>query len=154
MIKKEALEVLRRKEFVSIGTADKKGSPNAVPKFLLKIEKNFVYLIDYTLARTAANLAQNPKASLSFVDINNLIGYRLDGPASVIEKGKEFDKIAKELKQKLISLSADRVIEASRTGRRTGHYELEIPDKFLVIKIRVREVAKLGSQGDLWKEKN
>ena len=154
MIKQEALEILKRREFVSIGTADKKGSPNAAPKFLLKIEKDFVYLIDYTIARTAANLEQNPKASLSFMDIDNLMGYRLDGPVTIIKEGKEFNKIVEELKVKLIRLSADRVIKASRTGKRSKHYELEIPDKFLTIKIHVQDAVKIGSQGDLWKEEN
>ena len=38
MIREKALDILRKKEFVSIGTADKKGYPNAAPKLLLKIE--------------------------------------------------------------------------------------------------------------------
>lgn len=152
MIREKALDVLRKKEFVSIGTADKKGCPNAAPKLLLKIEKDYVYLIDYTMARTAENLKENPRASLSFMDIDNLVGYRVDGHVHLVSKGDEYDEILKELEKKLIKLSASRVIEASRTGKKNEHYELEIPDKFLVLKIEIKQVVKIGSQGDLWKE--
>ena len=152
MIKDKVLELLKRREFVSIATADKKGIPSAAPKFLLKIEEDFVYLIDYTIARTVENLKVNPIASLSFMDIDNLDGYRLGGTVKLLKEGKEFDKIAAELSKKLIALSAKRVIEASRTGKRNQHYELEIPEKFLVLKIKIEEVVKISSQGDLWRE--
>ena len=154
MIKEKAFEILKKKEFVSVGTADKKGQPNAVPKFLLKIEKNSVYLIDYTMARTVENLKKNPKASLSFMDLDNLAGYRLDGSVELISKGNEFKKILIELEKKLVMLSASRVIEASRTGKKNEHYELEIPKRFLVIKVNIHGAAKIGSQGDLLKEES
>lgn len=154
MIKQRALEILKQKEFVSIGTADKQGYPNAAPKLLLKIENGFVYLIDYTIAKTAANLKENPVASLSFMDIDNLVGYRLDGQVLLISEGNEYNQILIELEKKLIKLSASRVIEASRTGKKNKHYELEIPDKILVLKIEIKQVVKIGSQGDLWREES
>lgn len=152
MIKEKAIEVLRSKEFVSIGTADKSGYPNAVPKFLLKIEKNHVYLIDYTIAKTVENLRENPFASLSVMDIDNLVGYKLDGPVELISKGKEYKKILGELKKRLIKLSVDRIIKASRSGKKNTHYELELPEKFIVIKMNIKGAAKISSRGDLLKE--
>ena len=152
MIKERVLELLRQREFVSVGTADKKGVPNAAPKLLLKIDADFAYLIDYTMARTVENLKKNPIASLSFMDLDNLVGYRLGGSVQLVEKGKEFNKILEELSNKLIALSAKRVIEASRTGKKNQHYELEISKKFVVLKIKIEEIVKIGSQGDLWRE--
>lgn len=151
-IKERAIELLKQREFVSLGTADKKGIPNAAPKLLLKINEDFVYLIDYTMARTVDNLKENPIASLSFMDIDDLVGYRLGGSVRLIEKGKEFNRILEELSNKLIALSAKRVIEASRTGKKNQHYELEISKKFVVLKIKIEEIVKIGSQGDLWRE--
>lgn len=144
--------LLRKREFVSFATADKKGQPNAAPKLLLKFEKPFVYLIDYTVARTVDNLRINPKAALSLMDLENLEGYRMSGHAEIIERGEAFKRFAKELEKKLIQLSADRVIEGSRTGKKFSHYELEIPDKFVVIKFKIEEVVKIGTRGDMYRE--
>src|SRR3989338_2028990 len=100
MIEDRALNILKNRAFVSVATADKSGNPNAAPKFLLKIDKRFVYLIDYTMGRTAENLKANPKASLSFMDIDNLVGYRIDGHVHLVSKGDEYDEILRELEKK------------------------------------------------------
>ena len=146
-------KLLRTREFVSFATADPGGQPNAAPKLLLKYEKPFVYLIDYSIALTVANLRNNPKAALSIMDLENLQGYRLSGAAELIEKGEEFERFKKEHEKKLIQLSATRVIEGSRTGKKSSHYELEIPDKFAVIKFKIDEAVQIGTQGDLYREK-
>jgi len=145
-------KLLRTREFVSFATADMQGQPNASPKLLLKFEKPYVYLIDYSFGRTVENLKVNPKAALSLMDLENLEGYRICGPAELIETGEEFERTAKELGKKLIQLSANRVIEGSRTGKKFSHYELEIPNKFVVIKFKAEEVLKIGTRGDLYRE--
>lgn len=145
-------KLLRTREFLSIATADKEGQPNAVPKFLLKFEEPHIYLIDYTIGQSVLNLRSNPRASLSLMDVDNLEGYRLNGIAEIIENGEEHKKIAKELDRKSIQLSATRVIEGMRTGKKHEHYELEIPDKFVAVKVRVHDVVKIGARGDLFRE--
>ena len=146
-------ELLKGREFVSVGTADKKGKPNAAPKFLLKFEKPHIYLIDYSFATTTANLRSNPQASLSFMDLDNLEGYRLYGSVELVERGEEFERIAGEVERKNIQLSAERVIEGSRTGKRYEHYALERPNKFVVIKFKIEETTKIGARGDFYREK-
>ena len=146
-------ELLKGREFVSVGTADKDAKPNAAPKFLLKFEKPHIYLIDYSFATTTENLRVNPRAALSFMDLENLEGYRLYGTVELIEKGVEFKRLGKEVEKKNIRLSADRVIEATRTGKRYQHFALERPDKFVVIKFRVLETTKIGARGDFYREK-
>ena len=145
--------LLKGREFLSVGTADLTGKPNAAPKFFLKYEKPHIFLIDYSFATTTNNLRANPRASLSFMDLENLEGYRLYGSAELIETGKEFKLIAQEVEKKALRLSATRVIEASRTGKKYEHFELEMPDKFVAIKVKIEESTKIGPRGDLYREK-
>ena len=153
MITEAILELLRKRAFVSIATCDKKGAPHAAPKLLLKIRRPFIYLIDYTIAKTVENLKENPRASLSIMDLDNLEGYRLNGSVELIEHGEEHRAIFKELDKRLIELSAKRLIEGVRSGKKSAHFELEIPEKFVVIKIEMEESVKIGPRGDFWKEK-
>ena len=146
-------ELLKGREFVSVATADKDAKPNAAPKFLLKFEKPHLYLVDYSFATTTENLRTNPRAALSFMDLENLEGYRLFGSTELIERGKEFEKLAKEVERKNIQLSADRVIEATRTGKKYKHFALERPDKFVVIKFKIEEATRIGARGDFYREK-
>ena len=145
--------LLKTRTFLSVGTADKTGRPNAAPKFFLKHEKSYIYLIDFSFATTTKNLKENPQASLSFMDMDNLEGYRLYGEVELIEKGPEFRRLSKEVERRTIQLSAERLIEASRTGKKYSHYELEMPDKFVVIKVKIKEMTKIGTRGDFYREK-
>ena len=145
-------ELLKGREFLSLATADKTAKPNAAPKFFLKFEKPYIYLIDYSFATTTENLRTNPRASLSFMDLENLEGYRVYGSVELIERGEEFESLKKEVERRNIQLSAQRVIEGSRTGKRYEHFELERPDKFIVIKFKIRETTKIGTRGDFYRE--
>ena len=145
-------QLLTKREFLHVGTADKKGRPNAVPKFVLKHEKPQIYLVDFSDGRTIANLRINPIASLSFMDFENLEGYRIDGTVELLERGAEFKRLAKEMERRVIRLSADRVIEGSRTGKKFGHYELEMPDKFIIIKFKIGKITKIGARGNFYRE--
>ncbi len=145
--------LLKTRYYISIATADKKCEPHAAPKILFKIEGEDFYLADHAIARTVDNLRVNPRASLSFMDIENLEGYRLSGAVELIEKGPAFEKFLKEFEKKLIQISADRVIEGMKTGKRHKHFELEIPNRVIFIKIKIEEIVRIGSQGDLFSEK-
>ena len=85
--------LLEKVRFLVVATVDEKGQPDATPKLFLKYESPFVYLVDYSFATTNKNLKTRPKASLSFVDVENLDGYRLNGPIELIAEGEEFDRL-------------------------------------------------------------
>ena len=76
---KKIVELLKSREFVSVATCDFDGRPNAASKFMLRVEGNFIYLVDYFVGRTYRNLGANPRISLSFMDTNSLVGYQLNG---------------------------------------------------------------------------
>ena len=145
-------EILEKREFVSIATVGRDGQPNSVPKFFYRGKGNFLYLLDYVVGKTISNLRENPKASVSFMDLDTLEAYRLNGTARIIERGPVFDAVLKGWDKKLVKLSTDRVIEAVRTGKRRGHYEIEMTEHLAVIKVRIETVIKVGRRGDIWEE--
>ena len=146
------VSLLKKRSFISIATADVQGEPHAVPKFLLKVDGGFVYLIDYAIGKTVTNLQANPRACLSFMDLDNLEGYRISGPAYLLENGPEHEKILKEFDKKLIQMSATRLIEGMRAGKKAQHFELEIPNKVIAIKVRIGEAVRIDRQGKLFRE--
>lgn len=145
-------DLLEKVRFLVVATVDKNGQPDATPKLFLKYEKPFVYLIDYSFATTNENLKTSPRASLSFVDTENLDGYRLNGSVELITRGEEFDRIANEVEKKVLQLSATRVIEAVKTGKKHKHYELEIIDKYVVMKFKVDELTFIGPRVRSYRE--
>ncbi len=151
MIKKISV-ILKDRHFLSIATVDNKGKPHSAPKFLFKIEDPYFYLVDYTIAKTVGNLRFNPWASMSFMDLKNLEGYRLSGSVELIITGQVFQMLLEQFNKKLIHFSADRLIEGLQTGKRSEHFELEIPEKVIFIKVKIEEVVRLGSHGELFAE--
>ena len=153
MITERINEILKTREFISVATAGLDGTPNAAPKFLLKRENNFVYLVDYTIGKTWQNLKNNPRVSLSFVDTDTLRGYQLNGSVEIIEKGAAYDKIMQELFQREIDLSAKRIIEGVTQGKVHENFELAIPEKIVIFKIQIQEAVEIGPRGELKREK-
>ena len=145
-------ELLEKREFVSVATATPDGEPNTAPKFFFRAKGNFMYLLDYVLGKTVTNLKENPRVSVSFMDMDSLEAYRLNGTAELIGEGRIFEKILKEWDKKLIRMATNRVIEGVRTGKSHGHYELEMGEKFIALKIKISSVIKIGRRGDIWKE--
>lgn len=146
------LELLKKREFVSIATADRNGQPNSVPRFFLSAQGNLLYLVDHVMGQTVLNIKENPLVSVSFMDQDALEGYRLNGTATLIERGKSYDALMKEWDKKIVKLSAARVIEAVRSGKKCQHYEVEISEKLTLLKIKVNNVVKIGRRGDVWNE--
>lgn len=145
-------EILGKREFVSIATVGRDGQPNSVPKFFFRAKGDFIYLIDYVLGQTVTNLKENPRVSVSFMDTANLEAYRLNGTAKLIGEGRVFKKILQEWDKKLIKLATTRVVEAVQTGKKSRHYELEVGEKFIILKIKVTDVIKVGRKGEVWQE--
>ena len=145
-------ELLEKREFVSVATAAPNGEPNTAPKFFFRAKGDFIYLIDYVLGKTVTNLKENPRVSVSFMDMDSLEAYRLNGTAKLIQDGKVFKEILKEWDKRLVSMATDRVVESVRTGKNRGHYELEMNENFMVLKIKIASVVKIGRRGDIWKE--
>jgi len=150
---KKALELLKSREFVSVGTCDFDARPNVAPKLVLKVQDNYVYLIDYVVGRTFRNLSVNPHASIAFMDLDNLIGYQFYGPVEVIDEGPFYDKMIHELSQRQIELSVNRIIEGVDKGKSHGAFELGLPEQFVIFKVSIEEIVEIGSSGELKRER-
>ncbi len=144
--------LLEKREFVSVGTCNKSNQPNSAPKFFFRAKGDFIYLIDYVIGKTVANLRENPRASVSFMDQESLEAYRLNGTVELIEKGKVFKKILEAWNRKLVDLATERILEAVKTGKKHKHYEVDMAEKFMVLKIKIESIIKIGRRGDIWEE--
>lgn len=153
MDRKKISELIASREFISVATCDHEGRPNAAPKFLLKVEEGYIYLVDYTIGWTFRNLKINPRASLSFMDNNSLTGYQLNGSAAIIDSGSEYERIVEELQRKQIDLSIKRVIEGVERGHVHKAFEVAIPEQFVILKIKMEELVEIGPAGTLRREK-
>ncbi len=152
MLKKKVAELLRAREFIHVATCDLEGRPNAAPKFFLKLEGDTIYLVDYIIGKTRENLKVNPKASLCFMDANSLIGYQINGPVEILESGREYEEIILELERKELDLSIRRIIEGVSQGTTHSGFELSLPNRFVIFRIRIKEVVEIGLTGELKRE--
>lgn len=146
-------KILDAREFVSVAAADPEGRPYAAPKFVLKMEGNFIYLVDHIVAKIHSILKVNPRLSISFMDNHSLTGYQLNGTVEIIEKGAEFEALVKELAAKQVELSTRRIIDGVTQGRTHAYFEVNMPEKFVIFKVKIEEVMEILSNGILKKEK-
>ena len=153
MLKKKVAEFLKQKEFVSVATCNFQGRPNAAPKLILKEDAGNVYLVDYTIGHTWENLLVNPRASLSFMDTDSLNGYQVNGPVQVVEKGEEYEVLLNELLQREIDLSTKRIIEGVTRGKVHGSFEVAMPKRFIIFKVKIEEVIEIAPTGGMTREK-
>lgn len=153
MIIDEITKLLADSEFVYVATSDFGGQPNVAPKFFLKVEDNFIYLVDYVIGRTYQNLKINPRASLSIVDSDNLKGYQINGQAAIIESGSLYTRITKETTKRLISLSVKRIVEGVHAQRTHKNFEVTFPEQVVILKIKIEEIVEIGPSGKLTRKR-
>ncbi|MDD5679836.1 MAG: pyridoxamine 5'-phosphate oxidase family protein [Candidatus Omnitrophica bacterium] len=152
MLANKVKEILKGREYLNVATCDFHGQPNSAPKFLLKCHGTFLYLVDYTIGTTYRNLKVNPKVSLSFIDLNSLTGYQVNGSAHIISGGAEYNRMRKELRRKEVLLSTKRIIEGVRGSKKYKNFEIAIPDEIVIFKVRVKEVVAILLSGQLERE--
>ncbi len=152
MISKVIKELLELREFISVASCDLEARPNAAPKFLLKIEGNHIYLIDYIIGKTFHNLKVNPRVSISFFDNDALVGYQLNGKVEIIDHGQEYQQALGLLQRKEIDLATTRIIEGVIKGQPHKAYEVATSKQFVVLKVKVEEAVQIQSSGKLQRE--
>ncbi len=153
VLNKEIFDLLKKREFINVATCDFQHTPNVAPKFLLKVAKESIYLVDYIIGRTWRNLKVNPRASLATMNLDSIVGYQLNGTVEIIEKGPEHRQLTREFNNKLLAFSAKRVIEGIRSSRPHEHTELSFPDRVVLFRIKIEEIVRIGPQGNLEREK-
>ncbi len=152
MLTRKIAEFLKGREFISVATSDFEGRPNAAPKLLLKVQDNCIYLVDYSLSRTWENLKVNPQASLSFMDVDALMGYQVNGMVEIIDKGTAFQQLLEELREREIHLSVKRIIEGVKREKASLNFELGMPERFAIFRVDIKEIVEIGPKGELTRE--
>ncbi len=149
LLLKRLLPFLSKGRFVSVATCSQERMPNVAPKLIAKVDKNVLYLVDHVIGATYANLKENPRVSLGIVDEKNLTGHQLNGTATVMERGQEFQMLAEEFQKIKTDFTVQRILVNVRSGGQAPPVELALPEKFAIIKIRVIEVVEIATSGDL-----
>jgi predicted pyridoxine 5'-phosphate oxidase superfamily flavin-nucleotide-binding protein len=144
---------LNKTEFLNIATCDFSGRPNVAPKFLIKVEDSNIYLADYVFGRTFANLTINSRASLSTINLDTLTGYQINGSVSVITRGPEFKRMIKEMQSKQVKFSARKLIEGLHKETRIKDYEVTLPEKACILKVKIKELVEIGKSGKVERKK-
>ncbi len=149
LLLKDLLPFLSRGRFVNVATCNEERMPNVAPKIIAQVDKNVLYLVDHVIGTTYVNLKKNPRVSLGLVDERNFMGYQLNGTATVMERGQEFQMLAEEFQQIKTDFTVQRILYSVRSGKQAPPVELALPEKFAIIKIRVIEVVEIATSGDL-----
>ena len=136
-----------------MATCDLDSRPNAAPKFLLKVEASYIYLVDYIIGNTFRNLKINPLISLSFFDQNTLIGYQINGKVQIVNSGPEYTSALDDLARKEIDLSTTRIIDGVIKGKAHKTYEIAASKQFVILKVKVEEIVQIHPSGILRREK-
>lgn len=153
MISEMIKQVLSRKQFVYFASSDLSSRPNVAPKFLVKYDKDFIYLVDYVIGQTWENVKANPWAAVSFKDDESLTGYVFKGPVTLLTSGAEFNEIIDELHGKQLSLTVERVIKGIQRGKKHENFEIAAPSKGAILKVKVEEIVEVSPSGKLKREK-
>jgi predicted pyridoxine 5'-phosphate oxidase superfamily flavin-nucleotide-binding protein len=147
---KSLLHFLTGGKFINVGTCNLERMPNVAPKLVAKVHGDTIFIVDHVMGTTCANLKENPRVSVSFVNEKAFTGYQLNGTATVMEKGEEFDKLAEEFQKIKTDFIVERIMFNVRTGEKaSGSPELSLPEKFVVLRIKVIEIVEISSTGHL-----
>ena len=153
MINKNIKALIESRVFISVASCDLEARPNAAPKFLLKVESAYIYLVDYIIGKTFRNLQVNPRVSLSFFDNDTLVGYQINGNVQIIDSGPEYSAALGDLQRKEIDLSTTRIIDGVIKGEVHKAYEVAASKQFVILKVKVEEIVQIRSSGTLQREK-
>ncbi len=149
LLLQKLLPFLSKGRFVGVATCNQERMPNVAPKLIAKVDKNVVYLVDHVIGTTYTNLKGNPRVSLGLMDEKTFTGYQLNGTATVMERGQEFQALAEDFQKIKTDFTVQRILFNVRSGGQAPPVELELPERFVIIKIRVIEVVEIATSGDL-----
>ena len=149
LITENLKKFLLNKGFVSVGTSDLSGQPNAVPKYIVEIDNGFIYLADYVIGKTFQNLKINPKISLSTIDIKTLEGLQINGEARIITKGPLYKKLLKAMAEQEVHHTAKRIVEEVRGEKKSDAFEMQLPERVVMIKVKCKKITKISITGKL-----
>lgn len=146
------IRLLEEADFMNLATSDRNGQPSAANKFLLKIKGNILYMVDFIKGKTWKNLQDSPLISLTLMDKDNLRDYQINGTAVVLERGSEYDHLMKELSEKDVRFTTNRIIEGVRRMKPHHNFDSRYSHPAYIIKVRIDEIIEIGPTAQLKKD--
>jgi general stress protein 26 len=143
---------LEEADFVSVATSSEEGQPSAANKFLLKVDGDFLYIIDFTKGKTWKNLKHNSFISLPVMDKDNLRDYQINGTAIVLEEGGEYRALMDEFADKQVRFATDRIIHGVRRIKPHSSFAFPFGKKALVLKVKVDDIVEIGPTAELLRD--
>lgn len=132
----------RSLKVISVASCDASGKPNSALKMLVDVvSPNRILFLDYKFTQTFANMGQNPRLSISFMDDDTFTGYRLTGTCGILESGKQFEQAKKSWEKRLISYEADRILKRIRGNYSTREAENLLPKDFVIVQFTALEAS-------------
>ena len=92
------LEDFLKTHLCFVATVDAQGVPNVVPKGDIAIlDEDHIVFADLYSYRTKKNLLGNPNIAITVINPASYEGYQLKGKAKIIERGKDYDKLSRQV---------------------------------------------------------
>jgi uncharacterized pyridoxamine 5'-phosphate oxidase family protein len=111
LILKKAFRFLNKQQFVNLGSSSLSSKPHTSPKLIVLVREKYIYLAEDFLEQTYKNIKENPFVSLSSFNIQSMKGFRLNGRAVVVKRGKEYEYLMQKEEKRQVKMATDRVVE-------------------------------------------
>jgi len=148
LISDELRNLLEKKEFVYIATCQD-DRPNVAPKFLIKVDKDSLFLADFLNGRTCANLKKNSNVAVSILNIDTLIGYQFLGKAHELKDGEEYEPLIKRLQDREMKFCVERIVAGVSRNNKSENFEVSFPEHFAIFRVDIEEVVIIGPEAKL-----
>jgi general stress protein 26 len=136
------LDARERLKVITVASSTPDGEPNGAPKMLVDAAApNKIYFIEYRHTQTFANLCVNPRLSVAFMDEREFLGFRLNGRATLLEKGEEYENARAAWRRRLARYEVDRMPERIRGGRSSRSAENALPHDFVLVRLNADTAA-------------
>lgn len=143
---KNISELMEKIGYIYVSTSSLKGLPNMAIKGVAKtdISTKSIYFLDLYNGKTAHNLKDNPKVSISIVDFKGFCGYQLIGTAEMIDSGEEFDSCSMNWELDKYNRYKERISNNLKYFIQEDVSELDLPKPEYLVKVTVDKVLSLS----------
>jgi len=95
-LSEEMIEAFKNTKVLPLSTASKDGVPNVAPMATLHLkDSETIWILDNFMQKTAANVAENPKASIYLYGDGVKGCYQIKGDAEMLTSGADYEEAKK-----------------------------------------------------------
>jgi hypothetical protein len=81
--------------------------------------------------------------------MNTLEGWQINGTVKIITEGPEYKKLSKTMIDMEVHHTARRIIEDVQGIQKHNFFEVSLPKKVVIFKVKCTKITKIGITGDL-----